>query len=72
MSRGVMAVAVLISTGYVKSNARTRRRHDSCRRAENVVEYHVATSDLWKRGTNPNNTQGDIAMGMASDASGFR
>jgi uncharacterized protein (TIGR03437 family) len=60
-----MAVAVLISTGYVKSNARTRRRHDSCRRAENVVEYHLGTSDLWKRETNPNVTQGDIAMGMA-------
>jgi hypothetical protein len=63
MSKGVIATAILIATGYVNSARGQASPATLLVELENVVEYQVDTTDLSKWGTNPNITPGSIAKG---------
>src|SRR5215472_6795295 len=63
MSRGVIAIGILIASGYVHPARGQASAATLVVELENVVEYQVDTSDLSKWGTNPNITQGSIAQG---------
>jgi hypothetical protein len=64
MSRGLIAVAILISAGYVNPARGQGSPTTLLIGLENVVEYQVDVSDLSKWGTNPNITQGSAGKGM--------
>ena len=70
MSKGVIATAILIATGYVNSARGQASPATLLVELENVVEYQVDTTDLSKWGTNPDITQGSIAKGMGVGCAG--
>jgi hypothetical protein len=70
MSRGLIAVAILISAGCVNPARGQGSATTLVIGFENVVEYQVDGSDLSKWGTNPNITQGSIGKGMGVGCAG--
>lgn len=62
MSRGMIAVAILTAVGYIRPAQGQVSPTTLVVELANVVEYQVDVSDLSKWGTNPNVTQGSIAM----------
>ena len=64
MNRGVIAAAILMAVDYVNPAQGQVSPPTLVVELANVVEYQVDVSDLSKWGTNPNVTQGSIAMGM--------
>ena len=63
MNRGMISAAILMAAGYVNSAQGQVSPATLVVELENVVEYQMDVSDLSKWGTNPNVTQGLIAMG---------
>jgi uncharacterized protein (TIGR03437 family) len=70
MNRSAIAIAMLITAGYVNPARGQASPATLLVELENVVEYQVDTSDLSKWGTNPNITQGGIAQGMGVGCAG--
>lgn len=64
MNRGVIAVAMLMTVGFIKPARGQASATTLVVELANVVEYQMDVTDLSKWGTNPNVTQGIIAMGM--------
>ena len=64
MNRGMISAAILMAAGYVNSAQGQVSPATLVVELANVVEYQMDVSDLSKWGTNPNVTQGLIAMGM--------
>lgn len=64
VSRRLIAIAILVAAGYVNPARGQAGATALVVELESVVEYQVDTSDLSKWGTNPNITQGSIAMGI--------
>jgi hypothetical protein len=63
MNRGMISAAILMAAGYVNPAQGQVSPATLVVELENVVEYQMDVSDLSKWGTNPNVTQGLIAMG---------
>jgi hypothetical protein len=64
MSRSIIGTSILITAGFINSARGQESAATLVVGLENVVEYQVDTPDLSKWGTNPNITQGGIALGM--------
>jgi uncharacterized protein (TIGR03437 family) len=64
MNRGVIAAAMLMTVGFIKPARGQASATTLVVELANVVEYQMDVTDLSKWGTNPNVTQGIIAMGM--------
>src|SRR5438034_1272239 len=61
MSKGVIATAILIATGYVNPAHGQAQAATDYLEVQNVVEYQVDATDLSKYGTDPKVTQGKVA-----------
>jgi uncharacterized protein (TIGR03437 family) len=70
MSRGALAISILIASGYVNPARGQASPATIVVELENVVEYQVDTTDLSKWGTNSNITQGAIAQGKGVGCAG--
>jgi hypothetical protein len=64
MNRGVTGIAILMAVCHINPARGQATPTTLVVELENVVEYQMDVSDLSKWGTNPNVTQGLIAMGM--------
>ena len=70
MSRGALAISILITAGYTHPAQGQASPATLVVELQNVVEYQVDTSDLSKWGSNPNVTQGSIAQGKGVGCAG--
>jgi hypothetical protein len=70
MSRGALAISILIAAGYVNPARGQTSPATLVVELQNVVEYQVDTTDLSKWGSNPNITQGSIAQGKGVGCAG--
>src|SRR5437773_7656339 len=72
MNKSVIAIGVLVAAGYVNPARGQSSTATLYIELQNVVEYQVDTSDLSKYGTDPNVTQGKIAVGLGVGCAGNR
>ena len=70
MSRAALAISIMIAAGYVNPARGQASPTALVVELENVVEYQIDTADLSKWGTNPNITQGSIALGKGVGCAG--